>query len=85
LTGQKNVVNIYRLITKGTVEEDILQRAKNKMVLDHLVIQTMGDSSLRDITSTSHANQVFNKEDLVTILKFGVCPVKYVTGSTDRG
>jgi len=31
--GQKNVVNIYRLIAKNTVEEDILERAKKKMVL----------------------------------------------------
>ncbi|TKS73409.1 Chromodomain-helicase-DNA-binding protein 2 [Collichthys lucidus] len=34
-------VNIYRLVTKGTVEEDIIERAKKKMVLDHLVIQRM--------------------------------------------
>src|SRR5277367_687210 len=39
--GQKNVVNIYRFVTKGTVEEDIIERAKKKMVLDHLVIQRM--------------------------------------------
>ena len=30
--GQKNTVNIYRLVTKGTCEEDILERAKKKMV-----------------------------------------------------
>lgn len=34
-------VNIYRLVTKGTVEEEIIERAKKKMVLDHLVIQRM--------------------------------------------
>eukprot|EP00069_Balaena_mysticetus_P000943 bmy_14963T0 len=39
--GQKKQVNIYRLVTKGSVEEDILERAKKKMVLDHLVIQRM--------------------------------------------
>ena len=32
---------MYRLVTKGTVEEDIVERAKRKMVLDHLVIQRM--------------------------------------------
>jgi chromodomain-helicase-DNA-binding protein 1 len=36
--GQKNIVNIYHLIAKNMVEEDILERAKKKMVLDHLVI-----------------------------------------------
>jgi len=39
--GQTKVVNIYRFVTKSTVEESILQRAKDKMVLDHLIIQTM--------------------------------------------
>ena len=39
--GQKHVVNIYRLMVKNTVEEDILERAKRKLVLDHLVIQRM--------------------------------------------
>jgi chromodomain-helicase-DNA-binding protein 1 len=35
--GQKRQVNIYRLVSKNSVEEDILERAKKKMVLDHLV------------------------------------------------
>ncbi|UYV68280.1 CHD1 [Cordylochernes scorpioides] len=39
--GQKNQVNIYRLATIQSVEETILEKAKNKMVLDHLVIQRM--------------------------------------------
>lgn len=34
-------VSVYRLVTKNSVEEDILERAKKKMVLDHLVIQRM--------------------------------------------
>ncbi|MGH0173121.1 UNVERIFIED_CONTAM: hypothetical protein FKN15_078019 [Acipenser sinensis] len=39
----KDQVNIYYLVTKGSVEEDIIERAKKKkkMVLDHLVIQRM--------------------------------------------
>jgi chromodomain-helicase-DNA-binding protein 1 len=44
--GQKNVVNIYRLITKNSVEEEVLRRAKQKMVLNHLVIQTMDSKSV---------------------------------------
>jgi chromodomain-helicase-DNA-binding protein 1 len=31
-------------VTSGSVEEDILERAKRKMVLDHLVIQRMDTS-----------------------------------------
>ncbi|KAJ6345323.1 hypothetical protein OIU78_008069 [Salix suchowensis] len=34
--GQQEVVNIYRFVTSKSVEEDILERAKKKMVLDHL-------------------------------------------------
>ncbi len=30
--GQTETVNIYRLLTSGSVEEDILERAKKKMV-----------------------------------------------------
>ena len=33
-----------RFVTSGSVEEDILERAKRKMVLDHLVIQRMDTS-----------------------------------------
>ncbi|KAH9741599.1 protein chromatin remodeling 5 [Citrus sinensis] len=39
--GQQEVVNIYRFVTSKSVEEDILERAKKKMVLDHLVIQKL--------------------------------------------
>ena len=35
--GQTEAVNIYRFVTSGSVEEDILERAKRKRVLDHLV------------------------------------------------
>lgn len=42
--GQKSHVNIYRLLTMGSVEQDILERAKRKMVLDHVIIQRMDTS-----------------------------------------
>uniref|UniRef100_A0AAR2JW17 DNA helicase n=1 Tax=Pygocentrus nattereri TaxID=42514 RepID=A0AAR2JW17_PYGNA len=71
--GQKKQVNIYRLVTKGTVEEDIIERAKKKMVLDHLVIQRM-DTTGRTVLDNSSGNSnsnPFNKEELTAILKFG--------------
>ena len=37
--GQKNIVHVYRLVTEGTVEERIVERAKMKLRLDTLVIQ----------------------------------------------
>lgn len=42
--GQKNPVNIYRLITKNTIEEDILKRARKKIALEQVVIEAMSDS-----------------------------------------
>jgi chromodomain-helicase-DNA-binding protein 1 len=75
--GQKRQVNIYRLVTKGSVEEDIIERAKQKMVLDHLVIQRM-DTTGRTVlskwakTETEMSKSVpFGKEELSAILKFG--------------
>lgn len=76
--GQKNRVNIYRLVTKNSVEEDIIERAKRKMVLDHLVIQRM-DTTGRTVlskdaasgSSTSSNSAMTNKEELAAILKFG--------------
>ena len=70
--GQKDAVNIYRFVTAASVEEDILERAKQKMVLDQLVIQQM-DTSGRTILNSSKktAKKMFNKDDLAAILKFG--------------
>ncbi|XP_058279854.1 chromodomain-helicase-DNA-binding protein 1-like isoform X3 [Hirundo rustica] len=71
--GQKKQVNIYRLVTKASVEEDILERAKKKMVLDHLVIQRMDTTgkTVLHTGSTPSSSTPFNKEELSAILKFG--------------
>lgn len=70
--GQTRSVNIYRLVSKNSVEETILERAKKKMILDHLVIQSMDTSTKRtsnDIGPLSHKK--ITREDLQAILKFG--------------
>ncbi|XP_071996127.1 chromodomain-helicase-DNA-binding protein 1 isoform X3 [Engystomops pustulosus] len=71
--GQKKQVNIYRLVTKSSVEEDIIERAKKKMVLDHLVIQRMDTTgkTVLHTGSTPSSSTPFNKEELAAILKFG--------------
>uniref|UniRef100_A0A8C5BRW0 DNA helicase n=1 Tax=Gadus morhua TaxID=8049 RepID=A0A8C5BRW0_GADMO len=71
--GQKRQVNIYRLVTRSSVEEEIIERAKKKMVLDHLVIQRMdttGKTVLHTGAAPSSATP-YNKEELSAILKFG--------------
>ncbi|KAF5295920.1 hypothetical protein FQR65_LT10351 [Abscondita terminalis] len=70
--GQKNQVNIYRLVTARSVEEEIVERAKQKMVLDHLVIQRMDTTGRTVLDKKGSSNTTpFNKEDLTAILKFG--------------
>lgn len=71
--GQKEQVNVYRLVTKSSVEEEIIERAKKKMVLDHLVIQRM-DTTGKQLFKSGTADksgQPFSKEELNAILKFG--------------
>lgn len=55
------------------MEEEIVERAKQKMVLDHLVIQRMDTTgrTVLDKKSAGTNNNPFNKEDLNAILKFG--------------
>ena len=69
-----NFDSVCRFLTSGSVEEDILNRAKQKMVLDHLVIQRM-DTSGRTIlgprAATDGAKTLFGKDELASILKFG--------------
>ena len=67
-------MNIYRLVTKSSVEEDIVERAKQKLVLDHLVIQRMdttGRTVLAKNAISSTAKVPFEKSELTNILKFG--------------
>ncbi|KXL48029.1 hypothetical protein M433DRAFT_63456 [Acidomyces richmondensis BFW] len=37
--GQKNPVTIYRLVSKDTIEEEVLERARNKLMLEFITIQ----------------------------------------------
>merc|ERR1712142_638916 len=73
--GQKQEVKIFRLVASCSVDEDIIHRAKNKMVLDHLVIQSMdttGKSVIGGKESKKGAgNTPFDKSELNMILKFG--------------
>ncbi|KAI1840610.1 hypothetical protein JX266_013214 [Neoarthrinium moseri] len=37
--GQKRPVMVYRLVSKETIEEEVLERARNKLLLEYLAIQ----------------------------------------------
>lgn len=68
--GQREVVNIYRFVTSKSVEEDILERAKKKMVLDHLVIQKLNAEGRLE-TKEKRGSAMFDKNELSAILRFG--------------
>ncbi|KAI3707690.1 hypothetical protein L6452_26319 [Arctium lappa] len=68
--GQQEVVNIYRFVTSKSVEEDILERAKKKMVLDHLVIQKLNAEGRLEKKETKKGS-AFDKNELSAILRFG--------------
>ncbi|KAL1082394.1 hypothetical protein V6Z11_D09G130400 [Gossypium hirsutum] len=68
--GQREVVNIFRFVTSKSVEEDILERAKKKMVLDHLVIQKLNAEGRLERKETKKGSH-FDKNELSAILRFG--------------
>lgn len=58
--GQKSHVNVYRFVSKDTVEEDVLERAKRKMVLEYASTCNMGRllSRAYRLTSSIVINQM---------------------------
>ncbi|KAK3255644.1 hypothetical protein CYMTET_35185, partial [Cymbomonas tetramitiformis] len=57
--GQSREVMIYRMVTRCSVEERMMQQSKKKMVLEHLVVQKMTQKEL------------VNQEELDDLLKYG--------------
>nr|CAB3469615.1 unnamed protein product [Digitaria exilis] len=57
--GQTSKVMIYRLVSRGTIEERMMQLTKKKMVLEHLVVGRL-----------TKANNV-NQEELDDIIRYG--------------
>jgi chromodomain-helicase-DNA-binding protein 1 len=71
--GQQRHVSIYRFVTKGTIEEDILERAKRKMILEYAIINQMDTTGAHINGNSTPKNKDgdFSKEELSAILKFG--------------
>ena len=62
--GQKKPVHVYRLVTAGTVEERMQQRAEKKLFLEQMVS--------RGSTKQSESLEGVDKRDLYGLLRFGV-------------
>ncbi|KAF7315507.1 ATP-dependent DNA helicase [Mycena indigotica] len=73
--GQKSHVNVYRFVSKDTMEEDVLERAKKKMVLEYAIINQMDTSQahLSSKASTKDPSKPDNlsKDELTAVLKYG--------------
>jgi chromodomain-helicase-DNA-binding protein 1 len=65
--GQKNHVMVYRLVSKDTIEEEVLERARNKMILEHIVI-SLGVTD-KGITDKVKKNNKLESSELSAILK----------------
>ncbi|KAJ3354709.1 hypothetical protein GGF32_002388 [Allomyces javanicus] len=84
--GQTKTVNVYRLVSKDTIEEEIIERAKRKMILEYCIIKQM-DTSGRHVLQQKGGLAVANntaaamlkmpshdkmsKDEMAAILKFG--------------
>ncbi|KAG5654408.1 hypothetical protein H0H81_003232 [Sphagnurus paluster] len=73
--GQKSHVSVYRFVSKDTVEEDVLERAKKKMVLEYAIINQM-DTSQAHLSSKAqpkdaHKPDNLSKDELTAVLKYG--------------
>ncbi|KAH8107880.1 SNF2 family N-terminal domain-containing protein [Cristinia sonorae] len=73
--GQKSHVSVYRFVSKDTMEEDVLERAKKKMVLEYAIINQM-DTSQAHLSSKATARDNskpndLSKDELHAVLKYG--------------
>ncbi|KGB76774.2 chromodomain-helicase-DNA-binding protein 1 [Cryptococcus deuterogattii R265] len=71
--GQQRHVSIFRLVSKGTIEEDILERAMRKMLLEYAIINKMDTTGahINGSSTPKDKNGDLSKEELSAILKFG--------------
>lgn len=65
--GQTKPVHVYRLVSKGTIEERIVQRARKKLFLDSMVN--------RGSTAQGEALESLSKSEMLKMLKFGASAV----------
>ncbi|CAO1621065.1 unnamed protein product [Parajaminaea phylloscopi] len=85
--NSKRHVNVYRLLTKDTVEEDVIERAKRKMVLEYAIIHQMDTSGTNFAPKDARnagKDKGPSKEDLEAALKFGAKSMFKQTGEGDQ-
>lgn len=65
--GQKKHVSVYRFVSKDTVEEEILERARKKMILEYAIISL----GMTDPNPSKKNKNEPSTSELSQILKFG--------------
>jgi SWI/SNF-related matrix-associated actin-dependent regulator of chromatin subfamily A member 5 len=73
--GQTKPVKVYRLITEGSVEEKIIERAMLKLKLDAVVVQQ---------GRLAEKNKGLSKDEMVEMVQFGADAV-FKAGSSSEG
>ena len=76
--GQEKVVHIYRLVSKGTVEERIVQRAQKKLLLDCMINRGSTAKALEQdrleenrASATNEDEDTIDSSAMLSALKFG--------------
>ncbi|TRM69410.1 SNF2 family N-terminal domain-containing protein [Schizophyllum amplum] len=73
--GQKSHVSVYRFVSKDTVEEEILEKAKAKMVLEYAIINQMDTTQAhlgaKEKKAESINKESYTKDELTAVLKYG--------------
>ncbi|GJN68631.1 hypothetical protein PLICBS_002674 [Purpureocillium lilacinum] len=88
--GQKRPVNIYRLVSKETVEEEVLERARNKLLLEYLTIQAgVTDDGKANIREKMHEKGLktdgpSSSEDIQMVLKMRSSKMFEQSGNQER-
>lgn len=72
--GQKKQVHVYRLVTQGTIEEKVVERALKKLFLDALVIQQG--------TAFQRKQSLLESEEMMTMIRHGAEEVFLSTESS---
>jgi chromodomain-helicase-DNA-binding protein 1 len=67
--GQVRPVSVYRLVSKDTVEEEILERARNKLMLEYLTIQQGVTDKETQARRNAYVGEPGNSSEISRILK----------------
>ncbi|GJD12175.1 Chromodomain-helicase-DNA-binding protein 6 [Galdieria sulphuraria] len=72
--GQEKDVKVYRLVTRGTYEEDMFERASKKLGLDQAILQDMGFEEANKKKEKDSVADI-KKEEIDRLLKKGAYAV----------